>query len=455
MKKTLLIVIFISLCVSISAQTSGGPDAYGYYWVNSNHTLNPPAYSWFDITTIGTQVFGLADDNVVGPFSTTGFQFYWYPIDQFWVGSNGYITFAGDNIASPFPASIPLSSGANDWIAPFLTDLNFAGAANSAECYYYYNSDTICISFLNVPLWVNSPSGFTGSNSFQIILNKVDKSITFNYLSTNIGTATPLDNAVGIENNTGNLGLSSMIDVLPASTFTIKYYYPTVVTYAVTDGGVNWNDNVQNGGIFIKSQSSPYDLKSNIKNFGNQNLSGFTVNDNIKNAGGSTLTNGSVSIPSLNVGVDTLITFTNTFTPSVAGTYTFNTSISGISGDMVSSNDWMHQEVIAIDTTLALMSLDYSDGVGDGGGLGWNGGNGGIGVYIEPPAYPVRIVNSKFYISANTNNVDFYAKIYDDDGPNGGPGTLLDSVTVASSAITLNVYTSVPTSDSNLVISDG
>jgi hypothetical protein len=106
-------------------------------------------------------------------------------------------------------------------------DLNFTRTGNTAACYYYANADTICVCFVNVPFWTNNAVGYNGSNSFQVILNKVDKSVTFNYLSTSIGTVTALDNIMGIENNSGNLGLATRVDVMPSSLSTFKFYYPT------------------------------------------------------------------------------------------------------------------------------------------------------------------------------------------------------------------------------------
>ena len=64
--------------LTAAAQTSGGPDAYGYTWKTSAHPTAPPAYQWVDISTRGTEVDGLADDNIKGPFTLpSGFQFYW------------------------------------------------------------------------------------------------------------------------------------------------------------------------------------------------------------------------------------------------------------------------------------------------------------------------------------------------------------------------------------------
>lgn len=454
MKRFLFTCILTVLASALFAQTSGGPDAYGYTWKNSNHSVTPPAYQWFDISAIGMEVGGLGDDNVAGPFSAVqGFQFYWYPVNQFWIGSNGFITFNGDNIASPFPAAIPLATGANNWIAPLMADLNFSGTGNTAKCYYWSNPDTLCISWLDLPFYTNNAVGYSGSNSFQVILNKADTSITFNYLSTNIGQGN-LDIAIGIENSTGTVGLAAYLDVMPSGNFTIKYYYPTTVTYAVTDGGMNWNGNKTNGAVFIKS-GVPYTLEANVRNYGNQPLSSFSVNDTVFSNALAPLTGGQVAVPSLAVQTDTSVTFPNQFTPAAAGTYRFNTFVTGVTGDMVAANNTKTQEIIAIDTSLAAMVLDYSSGVASGGGLGWTGGNGGVGVYIAPPKYPVRITGSRFLITSNTSNVGFYAKIYRDDGPDKSPGNLLDSVFVPGFNIVTGVYTPVPVSNPNLYIDSG
>ena len=439
------------------AQTSGGPDAYGYTWKNSNHATAPPVFKWIDISATGTQVTGLADDNVVGPFTASnGFQFYWYNCPEFHIGSNGYITLNGDNIASPFPASIPLSAGSNDFIAPLLADLNFSGTGNNAKCYYYSNADTLCVSYIDVPFWIVTGNKQTGRNSFQIILNKADKSITFNYLITDWGTKTSVDDIVGIENVTGTLGLSSIVDALPADTFCIRYYYPSVVTYQAIDGGMAWNDNAKNGGIFIKKGAPAMPLTANVKNFGNTSLSSFTVYDTIYNAAGSAITNSSVQISGLAAGKDTTLVFSNSFTAPQAGIYRFRTAIGGLTGDLVATNNFIDHEIVSVDTTAFPMVHDYSDGTPDGTGLGWNGGDGGIGLYIQPAIYPARVLSSRFRIHANaTPPVGYYAKIYDDDGPNGDRGTLLDSVFVPGNTITTGVYKTIPVASPFLTIDSG
>jgi len=393
---------------------------------------------------------------VVGPYPVPqGFQFYWYPITQFWVGSNGYISFNGANQASPFPSSIPLAGGANDWIAAHLSDLNFAGTNNPGQCFYYVNNDSIVVSFVNVPYWVVSP-GYTGSNTFQIIISSIDKSITINYQSMSAGSATlPIDCITGIENNTGVLGLGTQVDVVPGNLFTIKYYYPSVVTYAVTDGGVNWNNNEKNGGYFVPVSNTPISLKTNVKNFGNQNLSTFTVTDTIY-SGATALSNGSATVPPLLAGEDTTLTFSNGFFSQFASIYKFSSRISGVTGDMVPINNRKVQKIISVNTSTPTYVLDYSDGTADGAGISWQGGNGGVAVYIAPPKYPVKIESTRFYISANgTVPAGFYAKIYDDNGPNNAPVNLLDSVYVPASSVTVGAYNTVTPADTGIYITSG
>ena len=151
MKKTTLL-FFLLFCLKTYSQQSGGPDQYGYTWLESNHP-NGPTYSWVDIANpqSGIQVFGLGDDNVVGPFyfSTGSFSYYWYDVQKFWIGSNGYISFNNVNIAHPFP-TLPTAGGPNDFIAAMLCDLKFDGAGNPAECWGSKTSDSTIISFINV-----------------------------------------------------------------------------------------------------------------------------------------------------------------------------------------------------------------------------------------------------------------------------------------------------------------
>ena len=439
MKKFLLLGFALLSLQSYAQLGAGGPDAYGYTWKDSNEP-GGPTFAWFNITTLGTQVTGLSDDNVVGPFGfISGFQYYWYNPEQVWIGSNGYLSFNGANIASPFPI-IPSTVAPQDFIAPLLSDLNFSGTANPGTCYYYSVGDTICVSWLNVPFWVNANPAFTGSNSFQVILNRGDSSITFNYL-TQSGITNGNDITVGIENITGQLGLQHSKNIYPVANYTIKYYYPQNVTYQAIDGGVNWNMSEGNGAIFTKTNSATQ-LRTNIKNYGNQQLSTINLNSTVSRTGTAPVTN-TASVVSLSASFDTLVQFTNTLTALTPGIFDMSTTVSGIIGDLVSANNTLRTKIIAVDTTALSIDLDYSDGTPDGAGLSWSGGSGGIGYHITPPYYPCKIDAYRMYITADATMSGCILKIFGDDGLNGGPGTMLDSTFATPGSFAINSYSNV------------
>jgi len=185
--KKIIYLLFAAVFISHStAKASGGPDAYGYTWMTSLDA-GGPAFSWIDISTrVGVQtVTGLADDNSAAGMLNIGFpfHFYWNDYSQLKVGSNGWLSFNNvSNIASCFP-TIPTAGGAGDnLLAPLMGDLNFTGAGNPGQVKYWTNNaDTCIISFINVPFWSVSAPGWTGSNSFQVILCGTDSSITYQY----------------------------------------------------------------------------------------------------------------------------------------------------------------------------------------------------------------------------------------------------------------------------------
>jgi len=112
------------------------------------------------------------------------------------------------------------------------------------------------------------------------------------------------------------------------------------------------------------------------------------------------------------------------------------------------------QELVVIDTSASLQELNYTDNVADFPGISWTDGTGGLGVYYVPPSYPMRIVSTKYWIESNTSGAHFIAKIFDDDGPNGMPGTLLDSV-MYSGTVLVGGWNVVPTNNNIVIYSGG
>ncbi|CAN5221535.1 hypothetical protein BH09BAC5_BH09BAC5_27340 [soil metagenome] len=450
MKKFLLAAFLFS---GLLAQANaGGPDGFGYTWKDSNEP-GGPAYQWYDITTSGTQILGMGDDNFIGPIQI-GFQFsyYWYTESKVWVGSNGYVEFGPGNLAANFP-TIPQPSGVNNYIAGFMADLTFLGNGNVGQCFYKATADSFCVEFLNVPFWDQNAPGYNGSNTFEIILNKSDSTITVNF--QNISGTSISNYSSGIENSIGTMGLQPLT-YQPQPNYTLKYYYPLNVL-SVTDASVSWNHADGDGAIFLANLGGPHSLVTQIENSGNQNIGPVTVNGKVKTVQNVQLVTSNAFTNALVPGQNQQITFANTYSPVNTGTKYFLTRISQVTGDTIPVNDSIYQEIVVVDTTQSSIRLCYTDNQANPvmSSISWAGGQGGVGVYIKPPTYPARILSTNFILAiAPTTGPAFYAKIYADNGPQGSPGTLLDSVLVMGNLITTYQLLTVPVSG-NVVIQSG
>lgn len=105
-----------------ASREQGGPDAFGYSWIDSEEP-NGPDWAWTEIAETGNQVEGLGDDLVAGPFEMNiQFPFYGQNKHIFWINSNGSISFNQQQL--PFAnGTIPTNNNYTDFIAWFWDDL--------------------------------------------------------------------------------------------------------------------------------------------------------------------------------------------------------------------------------------------------------------------------------------------------------------------------------------------
>lgn len=181
--------------IGTSTRGSGGPDGFGYRWIDSDEDGVP--YNWTEISTTGTEITGLSDDNQVGPFDI-GFDFPYYnhSRNQFWINSNGLVQFSDQNISFN-NLQIPTTQQ-SDFIAALWDDLNFMNTESKA--YYQQFNDRLVIQFEKVYHYFN-----TGYATFQVTL-MADGTIILSYkdFSPDFDKAV---NTVGIQAPESNVGL--------------------------------------------------------------------------------------------------------------------------------------------------------------------------------------------------------------------------------------------------------
>jgi len=446
MKKILLLIVAcFSLTGLLQAQTSGGPDTYGYVWRDSNDP-NGPTYNWITIDSLAgtTEIAGLSDDNFVGPFLLPApFPYYWYTVNKIWIGSNGYLGFDPSQFAAPFPTIPTSGTSKNNFLAAFMSDLNFAGAANPARCLYWQSAsnDTVIVTYKQVGFWVNAVPDYDGDNTFQFILNYNDSTITFQYETQTSSSPAIADYiSVGMENNSGVIGLEWGHDVYPPTQYAIRFYPPATTTLVVNDASTVYNDSQGSAGKFLSKNGSTFALNTLVKNAGNSTLPSFNVESKVQAANNTISVTNSAATSSLLPGATQLINQTNQFNPITAGIFRFITTTQ-LAGDATPSNNAVTMELGVVDTTLATTELAYDNGISSTTtGISWSGGNGGCANLFFPPYYPCDITQVKAYILADANGFGYDMKVYANNGPGGTRGALLDSVNVAPATFTVGSF---------------
>lgn len=448
-------VIFLIFTIPVFSQNGGGPDAYGYGWRSSAAT-NGPTAEWHDLTD-ATKWKGVLDfsdkfddDNFFGPLNFSfEFPYYWYTRNELYIGSNGYVSFNPQNISAGFPSIPQIGGKGDDYLAPFLADLTGGGDINASKFLFYTDfKDTVIISFEDIP-WFNPGGGPTGANTFQVVLSRPDSSITFNYGGqsggpSNSQTADFL--SIGIENVSGRVGIQQSrdlqsIQMFPvgmsrANPFSIKFYKPATSDYSTKDLRVLWNSKKGTQGVFAAMGGEDRDAVTNIFNQGLEPGPKSILQGEVK-IGNTVIGEVNTFTRPIEPGQNDLFKFNGVKIPlDETGVVTFKTTLNYPDDDVKNNNTITHMTTV-VDTSLAELELRHDD-KGRNGGLSFVGASNfsaGIGTYIEPPYYPVKITAVTVNLSSASASAPpggpARLEVYDDDGLNlagerdGSPGTLL------------------------------
>jgi hypothetical protein len=197
-----IVYIIFPLSIASAAPGAGGPDTFGYKWKDSDES-GGPSFNYIDISSSGTPVTLLADDNFDGPFPI-GFAFNFYGADytEFYVASNGFIGFGPTTGYHKFTnVQPPTTTSPNNIIAWLWDDLI---PRDGSGVYYQSFADKLVIQFVQ---FGNNNSGAANERVNAEVILYPDGKILVQYLNFTANWPFNLC-TVGLENADGTDGLT-------------------------------------------------------------------------------------------------------------------------------------------------------------------------------------------------------------------------------------------------------
>ncbi|HXG01221.1 MAG TPA: hypothetical protein VNL69_10545, partial [Bacteroidota bacterium] len=180
----------------------GGPDAFGYMYVDSDDP-GGPQFNWTDIKNVGTQITtwtGSGDDGYAPVRLPFSFRFYGNPYDTVYVGTNGFMSF-GAGYTTFSNTAIPSTATPNNAIYGFWDDMNFNEPGGTAWYYHDAANGRFIVQMDSVSHF--SPGTTPGRYTYQTILYpNGDIIVQYRKMEGTLNSAT-----IGIENSTGSIGL--------------------------------------------------------------------------------------------------------------------------------------------------------------------------------------------------------------------------------------------------------
>jgi hypothetical protein len=452
---------------------AGGPDSFGYVWIDSDEP-GGPVFKYTDISTTGTPVFGLSDDNIVGPFNI-GFDFWYYGDvkSQFWINSNGCIGFTSNYITIQNTTLPSNSSVYKDFIAWMWDDLECK--TGSSQVFYQSYPDKLIIQFKNYErhyhtgLTMNAEVEIYKNGKIIILYNNFSQGINLDSCTVGLQSSNPslglqvVYNAYYLHNDLAlffRVPGDFITDVDPAygtipqggsSVITITYdsrdYIPGPYTQELSleSNDLNKPDFIINNTMNVYSPAKfsgyVYDLDND------EPLNGVVVTAGPYQA--STGEDGHYTLyvdeGSYNVVFEKLGYLPAHFVDTMA----VKEQETVVDAGMWESNyapSFVFAQIVTDNTCQVNWSLPQGpyeiimdDGEADDFFVYAHAGSWNA-VKFTPSAYPATVIGGEFNVGDGSFpgpflGTDFGVAVFDDDGANGLPGTMIDSngVTVNNS----------------------
>jgi len=208
---SLLLALALLKTISAAPGDTGGPDGFGYIYIDSNE-LGGPVYDWVDISGTGSPV-ALGDDDVSAALPIGfWFNFYGNDVTEFYIQSNGFIAFEEPTLLY-YSNSCPLSVSSPDSVVALMwDDLDPADAGSLAyyetfsagSCpYNSYSGACMVAEYEDFEHYPGEDGNIAGT--FEAILFD-DDSIILQY--EDVGDEEGSGSTTGIGNSDGSINLT-------------------------------------------------------------------------------------------------------------------------------------------------------------------------------------------------------------------------------------------------------
>ncbi|UCF07702.1 MAG: hypothetical protein JSW28_08680, partial [Thermoplasmata archaeon] len=200
-----LLFVFVLICTAITTMFGtatadlGGPDIFGYIWIDSNAPTPTLPYNWIEINGTGVDSGISGDDNYGSAVLPFDFPYYGDTYNTINISTNGYLDFGNDH-TDYTNDDIPNSGDPNNIIAPFWDDLWDGGGTIYYETLGVAPNRQFVVEYED---WYRLAG--PGPMKFEVVLNETGE-IFFQYFD--LGSADSGQATVGIENHDGSDGLS-------------------------------------------------------------------------------------------------------------------------------------------------------------------------------------------------------------------------------------------------------
>jgi hypothetical protein len=182
---------------------SGGPDAFGYRWTDSDEP-GGPTYDWVELGGIGTPVGfpSYRDDGNTGPIPIGfNFSFYGNTFTELYACTNGWLSFTNSTRTTYTNQPLPNSGSTvpENLLAPWWDDMVY-DESDGNSAYYYNDGSRFIIQFDIRRIGVFTPPFY----KFQVILYP-NGQIVYQYHTLGVTTNSC---TIGIQNATKDDGLT-------------------------------------------------------------------------------------------------------------------------------------------------------------------------------------------------------------------------------------------------------